>query len=268
MAVPSAPVAAAATAVVDDGFTTAWADSAGSDSYRLDVSEKSDFSTFVVGYENLEVAYAVRPAISYLAPGTTYYYRVRGFNGDGSSANSNTISVALTAPDALLSSQRVSYFLNSAGDVVQFETVELSHPDFTTSYFFVRNKSDGLTATLETLVSQAFQYCPMSILEGQIGDDLDFSLRIQIMDLGEILADEMDEVADNDGFDTEPTVVYRSFRSDDLTAPLFGPITLKVQNLTFDANGAIFDAIAGNENSQKTGDVYTLERFPMLRASL
>jgi hypothetical protein len=70
------PVATAATGVGQTSFTANWNAYSGATYYLLDVSESSDFSTFV--YEN-EIVLA--PNTSYVVIGlnsnTTYYYRVR-----------------------------------------------------------------------------------------------------------------------------------------------------------------------------------------------
>jgi hypothetical protein len=72
----NAPVAIAATGVGTTSFTANWEAYSGAYLYLLDVSESSDFSTFV--YQN-QVIYA--PTTSYVVIGlnsnTTYYYRVR-----------------------------------------------------------------------------------------------------------------------------------------------------------------------------------------------
>jgi hypothetical protein len=72
----NAPVATAATGVGQTSFTANWNAYTGAVVYLLDVSESSDFSTFV--YEDQQVN---APSTSYvvigLNPNTTYYYRVR-----------------------------------------------------------------------------------------------------------------------------------------------------------------------------------------------
>lgn len=77
----NAPTAIAATGVGTTSFTANWEAYSGAVVYYLDVSEFSDFSTFV--YEN-EIVYA--PTTSYVVIGlnsnTTYYYRVRASDTD------------------------------------------------------------------------------------------------------------------------------------------------------------------------------------------
>lgn len=160
------------------------------------------------------------------------------------------------------------YYLNSRSNIVQYETLEIYHIDFTKTYFVVRNNTKGLTATLETSSSQFFDYCPMRITQNTVGNDLDFVLTIEFGDVGELLPFELDEVFDANGLFTKPTLKYRTFRSDDLSSPMFGPIELEVTEFSFDRYGAKFEATATKTNSQKTGELYTIDRFPMLRAFL
>lgn len=63
-------------------------------SYKLDFSAASDFSSFVL--QDVTVSGTSRE-VTGLAPGTTYYYRVRAINASGASLNS-TFTSALTAP--------------------------------------------------------------------------------------------------------------------------------------------------------------------------
>jgi len=75
------PGAGNATAVTTTGFTANWpAPAIGvANKYYLDVSEKADFSTFVTGYNNLDVGNVLLQNVTGLKPGTVYYYRVRAY---------------------------------------------------------------------------------------------------------------------------------------------------------------------------------------------
>ncbi len=90
----NAPVATAATGVTDDEFTANWNVPAGGapDFYKLDVSEESNFSTYVSGYENLTVS-ATTKQVTGLDENTQYFYRVRAVNVSGVSASSNIINL-------------------------------------------------------------------------------------------------------------------------------------------------------------------------------
>lgn len=165
-------------------------------------------------------------------------------------------------PDAL------SYFLNSNRDVVRYELVEISHPSFTQVYRRVRNNSDGVTVTLEDGSQAFFDYYPMAITELSDQANLDTGVRIDFGDLGEVLPKELDAAYAADMMGTKPTVVYRAYRSDDLSAPMIGPLRLEAAAFSFKREGASFEASAPYVNNNKTGETYNLKRFPMLRGFL
>ena len=160
------------------------------------------------------------------------------------------------------------FFLNSKSSVVQLELVEISHPNFTKVYRVVRNAVQGVTVKLETGANATFEYYPLRIENNGDRDDLDQSFTFTLGDLGDVLPKELDAVALGNGFGEKPKVVYRTYRSDDLTKPLFGPVNLEVESFAFNREGSTFTAKAPSLNLNKTGETYTLERFPMLRGFL
>ncbi len=93
--IPSSPVARAATSVTAAGFTASWNAVANAAGYLLDVSTSSTFGSYVEGYQSLDVGNTLSRSISGLTSGITYYYRVRAYNGIGTSGNSATIAVTL-----------------------------------------------------------------------------------------------------------------------------------------------------------------------------
>lgn len=168
-----------------------------------------------------------------------------------------------------MSDDLASYFLDSTMDIVQLELLEFSHPNFSQTYRIVRNAREGVTVDLspEELGVQ-FDFYPTQVSTINSSDDLDSSLSIQFGDLGEVLPDEMDNLARRMGFLTKPTIRYWVYRSDDLTQPIFGPVLLEAGSMDFGADGAQFNAEAPQLNINKTGEIYKLERFPMLRGYL
>lgn len=160
------------------------------------------------------------------------------------------------------------YFLNSRSSVVLLELIEVSHVNFSQTYRVVRNAIQGVTVTLETAVVASFVYVPMKITPSSSHDDLDCAYKFEFGDLGDILATELDNVSLADGFNTKPTIVYRAYRSDVLTSPLYGPINLEITSIDFTKTGATFEAKAPTLNVARTGEIYSLSKFPMLRGCL
>ena len=109
---PSAPVANPATLLAIHSFTANWRSVSGATGYRLDVSTSSSFNTYVTGYQDLPVGDATSRSVTGLNASTTYYYRVRARNGNGTSGNSNVVHattlslterpVAITNPATLI----------------------------------------------------------------------------------------------------------------------------------------------------------------------
>jgi hypothetical protein len=161
-----------------------------------------------------------------------------------------------------------SYFLNSSSSVVQLELFEISHPSFSKTYRIVRNAVDGVTVTLEDASSHLFEYYPLKVTPATSGDDLEQVLNIDLGDLGQVVPQEIDAVNAAGTLSTKPTLIYRTYRSDDLSAPLEGPHRFQVNNISFKKEGASFEASAPKVNQTSTGEIYTLDRFPMLQGFL
>ena len=97
-----APVALGATSIIATGFTADWGATTGASGYALDVSVDSGFGTFVAGYNNMDVGNVTAAPVTGLTPGTQYYYRVRAYNGFGTSGNSNTSSCTTSTATSTL----------------------------------------------------------------------------------------------------------------------------------------------------------------------
>lgn len=161
-------------------------------------------------------------------------------------------------------SEASEFFLGSAPSVVRLDTLEISHPDFSQTYRLVRNAPAGVTAGGED-----YEYCPMRVLPVTSGDDMVQALTVTLGDVGEIIAQEIEAVWEANGMNTRPTLVYRAFRSDDLDAPIAGTVrTLEIASVTTTREGASFEAQAPELNQSRTGTLYSVEDFPMLRGFL
>lgn len=160
-------------------------------------------------------------------------------------------------------SDLTEYFLNRSSSVGKFETLEISHPSFSKIYRIVRNHRLGITAEGED-----YEYYPLSITSIGSRPNLDSGFKIVMGDLGEVVPTELDLVADEDAFDVKPTVIWRTYRSDDLTQPLQGPLTLEIKDFAFKKEGCSFEARAPNLNNNRTGENYSVTRFPSMRGIL
>ncbi|MEI6142279.1 MAG: FG-GAP-like repeat-containing protein, partial [Mariniphaga sp.] len=133
---PDAPVATAAFDISSTGFTATWNANSVATNYYIDVSTDENFSTFVNngGAGNEETGDVLLKSFSGLTGGTTYYYRLRATNGNGTSVNSNVISLTtpLNAPVATAatdittnsltanwaaSNGAIGYYLDVASDI-------------------------------------------------------------------------------------------------------------------------------------------------------
>jgi len=95
---PPAPVANPATFVASNSFRANWRSVLGATGYRLDVASNNSFTNYVIGYHNLNVGNVLSRSVTGLNTTTTYYYRVRAFNGNGTSGNSNVVNVTTLTP--------------------------------------------------------------------------------------------------------------------------------------------------------------------------
>ncbi len=92
--VPDAPLSRPAADVSSFGFLAAWASAAGATNYFLDVALDDQFSSFLPGYSNAPMGAVRSHALAELAPGQTYYYRVRAQNEAGIGPASATMSLS------------------------------------------------------------------------------------------------------------------------------------------------------------------------------
>ena len=74
-----------------------WERVSGAKGYLLDVSTNSSFTTYLDGYRELDIGDATGRLVTGLNRGTTYYYRVRPYNGAGA-ANYLAVKTATTVP--------------------------------------------------------------------------------------------------------------------------------------------------------------------------
>jgi hypothetical protein len=160
------------------------------------------------------------------------------------------------------------FFLGSKRSVAQIECLEISHPNFSTTYRVVRNYSGGISVYHENGQQYAYIYYPLKIQRQSMSNDLDSSIQVTLGDLGDIISSEWDRVVAADNTSVKPTVNFRVYRSDDLSAPIFGPIVYEIPAFAFTNTNSTFTAQAPRLNINTTGEIYSLDRFPGLRGCL
>jgi len=123
------PTATAATSVAATGFSANWGSVTGATGYYLDVATDSGFTSLVTGYNNLDAGSVTSLSVTGLTAGTPYYYRVRAYNSNGTSADSNTIAlttattrVVTNANDSGAGSLRQVVADANPGDIVAFDS--------------------------------------------------------------------------------------------------------------------------------------------------
>jgi hypothetical protein len=79
--------------VTASSFTANWSSVSGATGYRLDVSMSRTFASYVPAYQDRNVGNVTNQNVTGLAANTFYYYRVRAYNGTGTSPNSNVNKV-------------------------------------------------------------------------------------------------------------------------------------------------------------------------------
>ncbi|MFO0378709.1 MAG: fibronectin type III domain-containing protein [Cyclobacteriaceae bacterium] len=133
---PEAPVATAATGILQTGFTANWNAVVIANEYRLDVSA-DNFATFAADFNNKAVS-GTSVTVTGLTANTAYTYRVRAASANGLSANSNVIGVrTLMKQDQTINFEAVAdrtegdnaFTLNavaSSGLAVSFESLSMS----------------------------------------------------------------------------------------------------------------------------------------------
>jgi parallel beta-helix repeat protein len=90
---PDPPVATIATGITYSGFQANWDASIGAAGYYLDIAKDEGFTVFINGFNNKNVENVTTFSVTGLNPNTGYYYRVRAYNADGTSASSNIINI-------------------------------------------------------------------------------------------------------------------------------------------------------------------------------
>lgn len=163
----------------------------------------------------------------------------------------------------------IDFFFGASPSTAEIQTLEISQPSFSQVWRLQSHYREGLAVRLETGQEAFFQYVPMRLKSLEEKADLDFGLTVILGDLGEILPEEIQRARAAGTLRTDPPLVkYRAYRSDDLTSPMFGPVSLQARQIARSEDGAKFNATAPQANVNKTGILYRSDLYPMLQGFL
>ncbi|WGO87973.1 DUF1833 family protein [Acinetobacter pittii] len=156
------------------------------------------------------------------------------------------------------------FHLDSSPSVVLLECIEVKHSLWPNPLRYVTNNANGITVTHEDSTQAVYEYMPLAIQKGKTSDDLDQSINITIGELGQIVPQLIKIILDANS-EEKPQVIYRSYLSSDLTAPVDVIYGLEVETMNQDYQACTFEAVAQRLNSVGTGRIYTTDMFPSLK---
>lgn len=158
----------------------------------------------------------------------------------------------------------VEFYLEGDRNTALIETYEISHPAFSRVYRYVRNDGRGGDFTLEDGTVEAFEFYPLEATRIPVNDNLDATLAISLGDVNDILANEIDALRSSVHMNERPTLTYRSYASNDYTTIVDGPFVLDVTAAERRTGLSQLDAEVPRLNDLRTGERYTVSRFPMI----
>lgn len=175
------------------------------------------------------------------------------------------------------------YYFNSAPSVAELDMLEIEHFRFSPTVFRLTangniqdisgtdalgNPRRGCVVTHEGPAGPfEYEYVPMQIERLGSGTDMDQSIKVTLGDVGLLLAQQLELIDFYNANAIKPIVRYRAYRSDSLTAPLtVTPAVLEMKRVTFNSQGAAFEAVSPYLNVGRTGIIYTIKDFPTLKA--
>ena len=161
------------------------------------------------------------------------------------------------------------FLVNAPQAERQYKTIEFYHPDFPQLLRFVEDNVDRVLpiesdAPRDPGTDQTFTAISMKIKEPTINDEANPVLRIRLGAVADEVNDQIGFIS-GDGYLTPIEVIYRKYYSGDLTEPVT-VFKLFASELSFASYTDVsFSAEDSIFTRKRSGELYTLERFPGLR---
>jgi hypothetical protein len=146
-----------ATDVASYSFTANWTEVSGATRYGLDVSTSSSFSTFVPGYQNLNVGNVTRRSVSDLNASTAYYFRVHAYRGNQPCPYSSTVQVTTLSPTGppVVITNAATYIASFSAQLKG--TVDPNGLTATVYFQYGTTISYGLTTAIQSKTGNTYQ---------------------------------------------------------------------------------------------------------------
>lgn len=161
-----------------------------------------------------------------------------------------------------LSASLKKYYASAPAGVFVFQTLELSHPQFTTTHF-ITNNPEKVTATDEGGTARAYISLPFGIRMPTKNASGRQELQIEIDNVDQQILMELERAAAD--FDTPISVTFREYTSDSLAAPASNPITLVATDIEATEASVVMTATRADVLNRVFPSLfYTLDRFPGL----
>jgi hypothetical protein len=164
--------------------------------------------------------------------------------------------------------EKLDYFLinNPVGERL-IEVIELFYPDWGyNNEVFIAREFENLDITLENGRKVTTRSVNFIADQPNSKNDLDEVFQFNISDTKGELQDLIDQIplqAQN-----KMTVRYRMYLCSDLDNVAYGPVLLEVTNVNFKPGSATIEAKSPSLTTDRTGELYTYERFPPQKAFL
>ena len=158
------------------------------------------------------------------------------------------------------------YLLNNPDGERIIEVVSISHPNMTQTYHLTPTP-EPVSVTLETGETIIPEPKNMTIQKSSSKDDLDEQFSFNFSDPEGLIAAEAKLIP----LDTDDDVIiqFRTFMASDTSAPAEGPFDLIGVSMTPTTEATVtIRAQSPSLVVNRTGELYTYERFPMLRGFL